>query len=443
MRSERGEVRGDGRTADVTYRYIYPECSHAADGETGDNILDIGGGYFAAANSHRGFLSYFDELITRRSDRHLILKGGPGTGKSYFIRRAAKRAAELGGVVECYYCSSDPESLDGMLAFMPSGEVLGIRDGTAPHAAEATLPGVRDEIFDLGAFWNDAALRGEAQRIEKLGAAKSRAWEGAFNCLAAAGRISVTLRGRLGTALDGEKLERAAARAAGDAERRALERDGGSSWLGRAPGRTPEHAPGSLPSELVGTACGSPRVLHSPHCSCGMRGCAALAGIYDGAREVFLTSDEPLPGMGELFITAMAGRLEHSARAGREIECRISPDPIRPELAVAVRCGRSVYTCERTLPSTLPADVARHRIGLRRFLRQSTGGDAFSSAADRHELCRLEELYRRAVMAAVREAGAAADCHFALEAIYSAAMDIPSLNVAEEKRIEEFFGKLL
>lgn len=428
MRSERGEERGDGRTAEVTYRYIYPERLHAADGGDGDPALDIGGGYFAAANSHRGFLSFFDELITRRADRHMILKGGPGTGKSYFIRRAAKRAAALGGVVECYYCSSDPESLDGMLAFMPSGEVLGIRDGTAPHAAEATLPGVRDEIFDLGAFWNAAALRGEAQRIDALGAAKSRAWERAFHCLAAAGRIAAALRGRLCAAVDGEKLDRAAARAAGDAERRALERDGGSAWLGCASGSSPS---------------GSPRVLHSPHRCCGMRGFASLAGIYDGAREVFLTSDEPLPGMGELFITAMAERLEHSARAGREIECRISPDPICPELAVAVRCGRSVYTCERTLPPTIPADVARHRIGLRRFLRQSAGGDAFSSAADRLELCRLDELYRRAAVAAVREAGAAADCHFALEAIYSAAMDIPSLDAAEEKRIEEFFGKLL
>lgn len=420
MRGKREENRREYKNNDLGYRYIDPMSEKS---ESGEQVAEpTGGGYFAGSNSHRGFVSYFDELITRRCDRRMILKGGPGTGKSHFIRSAAEKAAALGGVVERYYCSSDPKSLDGMLALMPSGEVFGIQDGTSPHAAEATLPGARDEIFDLGRFWRSDVLRGERREIEELCAVKSRAWEGAFFSLAAAGRIMKAILLRLYEAVDREKLDHAAARAAGDAERRALERDAGSAWLVRS----------------VFSEDKAPRVLHSPHRSCGMRGCVALPGIYDDAREVFVTSDEPLPGMGELFITAMARRLESSQRAGRDIECRISPDPICPELAVTVRCGRSVYTCDRALPPSITKSATLHRIGLRRFLSHSADG-AVNISSDRYELFRFDELFGRAVAAAVRCAGEAAECHFALESVYSSAMDFTALDAAESERIEEFF----
>lgn len=421
MRACRAGKQAEYKIGDVLYRFI------DSAGERGDTCVEgdagaeaaghpMGGGYFAAANSMRGFVSYFDELIERRCDRRMILKGGPGTGKSHFIRRAAEKAVERGGVVECYYCSSDPGSLDGMVALMPSGEVFGIQDGTAPHAADATLPGARDEIFDLGRFLRADDLRGERAEIEELGAAKSRAWERVFLSLAAAGRVREAQRLRLFESVDREKIGNAAARAAGDAERAALEFDAGSAWLMRS-------------AFSDGKTAG---VLHSPHRACTMRGCVALPGIYEGAREVFFTSDEPLPGMGELFITAMARRLESSARAGREIECRISPDPISPEVAVAVRCGSRVYTCDRSLPPHLAGNVARHRIGLRRFLKREGAGE-------RYEICRLDELWRRAAAEAVHAAGEAAGCHFALESLYTAAMDFSALDAAGSERTDEFF----
>ena len=39
--------------------------------------------YFAAVNSYRGFESYYQDMFGA-AERSYIIKGGPGTGKSYF-----------------------------------------------------------------------------------------------------------------------------------------------------------------------------------------------------------------------------------------------------------------------------------------------------------------------------------------------------------------------
>ncbi len=74
--------------------------------------------YFAASNSAGGFRSYFDDIFpTEKFERLFIIKGGPGTGKSHLMRRAADFAHKLGCTVEYFHCSSDPLSLDGIAAY--------------------------------------------------------------------------------------------------------------------------------------------------------------------------------------------------------------------------------------------------------------------------------------------------------------------------------------
>ena len=69
---------------------------------------------FAASNSARGFKSYYDQVFDRKKlERVYIIKGGPGTGKSSFMKRVALWAQKKGMDVEYYYCSSDTNSLDG------------------------------------------------------------------------------------------------------------------------------------------------------------------------------------------------------------------------------------------------------------------------------------------------------------------------------------------
>ena len=70
--------------------------------------------YFIGANTSRGFINYGDEIFEDLRKLYVI-KGGPGTGKSTFMKRFASKAEEKGYNVEYYYCSSDPSSLDGVV----------------------------------------------------------------------------------------------------------------------------------------------------------------------------------------------------------------------------------------------------------------------------------------------------------------------------------------
>ena len=89
--------------------------------------------WFLGANTADGFVSRFEQLHPGgRVKRCVILKGGPGCGKSTFLKRLRRTAEDLGADTESYPCSSDPGSLDGL--FLPSTGMAFV-DGTAPHAA--------------------------------------------------------------------------------------------------------------------------------------------------------------------------------------------------------------------------------------------------------------------------------------------------------------------
>ena len=56
------------------------------------------GPFFAAANSVKGFVSFYGEIFAAPSiERRYIIKGGPGTGKSSFMKKVARAAKDAGG----------------------------------------------------------------------------------------------------------------------------------------------------------------------------------------------------------------------------------------------------------------------------------------------------------------------------------------------------------
>ena len=108
--------------------------------------------YFPGANTPKGFYSYYDYILnSREADRIIILKGGPGTGKSTFMKRIAKHIEKLGHETELLHCSSDPNSLDGVCAREIGFLIL---DGTSPHIVDPKCPGAVDEIINLGDCWD-------------------------------------------------------------------------------------------------------------------------------------------------------------------------------------------------------------------------------------------------------------------------------------------------
>lgn len=107
--------------------------------------------YFLAANSADGFVSFFDKCFDAEEQwRAYIIKGGPGTGKSSLMKRAAARAEEKDIPYELFPCSSDPDSLDAVI--FPTIKTV-IMDGTAPHTVDPKFPAVCEEIINMGEFW--------------------------------------------------------------------------------------------------------------------------------------------------------------------------------------------------------------------------------------------------------------------------------------------------
>lgn len=167
--------------------------------------------YFAASNSSRGFYSYYEHCFRHRVDRLYCIKGGPGTGKSTLIRKAAKRGEEYGFQIEYYYCSSDPNSLDAVLMFGSQGSI-GFLDATPPHPMEPMLPGVEEEIIDLGRFWDSRALGKHHDEIFFLNEQKGAAYRDAYRWLKGAGEASDVLRDGMKKCLNEPKLLRTAKR---------------------------------------------------------------------------------------------------------------------------------------------------------------------------------------------------------------------------------------
>ena len=145
--------------------------------------------YFAASNSKSGFHSYYRECFERACVKHIYaIKGGPGTGKSYFLRAISDFGEARGWRSEKIYCSSDPDSLDGVLLFRKD-DALAFLDATAPHVYEPRLPGLREDIVNLGDFWNIEKLTAHADELEALIQKKGEAYQRAYRYLASVGEM--------------------------------------------------------------------------------------------------------------------------------------------------------------------------------------------------------------------------------------------------------------
>ena len=122
--------------------------------------------YFLAANSCEGFVSHFTDCFSYEDGwRAIIIKGGPGSGKSSFMKYMVSFAEKKGYSAELSPCSSDPQSLDGVIIRDIKTVFL---DGTAPHIVEPVYPGACEEIVNLGQFWDSQRLFDKRDEIVLL-----------------------------------------------------------------------------------------------------------------------------------------------------------------------------------------------------------------------------------------------------------------------------------
>ncbi len=334
--------------------------------------------YYGASNSAEGFKNYFHEIF-KRADFIYIIKGGPGTGKSSFMRRCAARAEERGERVEYYYCSSDPESLDGVL-IERSDRMIGIIDGTSPHVSEPKYPGAYDEIINLGQFWNRELLIKQKNEIIALSERKSAEYKKAYRFLRSVGNLRAVSDSLVGEAVDFGKMRAAAA-------------------------RTVAH---------LGLDIGEAELIPALTDSISMSGRVRLDTFESRAEKLYEISDHY--GVGNLFMEEVLGQIR-----GREATVRVSYDPICPshvdglyieELGVAfVLCrGREEHEFESD-----GAEAAR-LINTKRFV------NAEKLRENRGEIRYTTHLAENSLDGAIHALNKAKIYHFLLEDIYGKAM---------------------
>ncbi len=88
--------------------------------------------FFLGCNTPQGFVGRLEQLTSpSKLDMLYLLKGGAGSGKSTIMKKIAQKAVELGEDIELIRCSSDFNSLDGVI--LPKRKTA-VFDGTLPHA---------------------------------------------------------------------------------------------------------------------------------------------------------------------------------------------------------------------------------------------------------------------------------------------------------------------
>lgn len=324
--------------------------------------------YFVASNSSEGFCSYYEGAFDiSKFSRIYAIKGGSGTGKAFFMKEVAKEAEKRGYSVIYIYCSSDPDSLDGIIINELKTAIL---DGTAPHIYEPKIVGAVDSIVDLGAFLNTEMLSKSRTVIENLNVAKRRGFENAYGYLRAYRALCENIESLVRPAINIDKLKQVARRFAKN-----LEAEQG----------TEEHL-------LVR--------------SIGMRGLSSFdtyferAGIYYEVNDYFDTA--------HIFMNEIYSLLKEKC-----VNMRVSNNPIIPARLDAICATSSVLTFEISNDMN---DSCR-TINMKRFV-------------DGVEISRIRQKYREiarvrddVLSLAIEEFAKIKKYHFILEEIYGSAMD--------------------
>jgi len=135
---------------------------------------------YPGGNTCYGFYSFYDHIVPPDAPQKIILKGGPGSGKSTFMKAIASELSQNGIDIEYHWCSSDNNSLDGMVA---GDRQLCILDGTAPHIVDPRYPGAVDWIVNLGDFWDAARIITHKKTVVDLSQEIAMCFNRAYNRL--------------------------------------------------------------------------------------------------------------------------------------------------------------------------------------------------------------------------------------------------------------------
>ena len=358
--------------------------------------------YFAAANSAGGFVSWFDSIFApEKFDRVCLIKGGSGTGKSTLMKRIAAHAVEKSFTCEYFYCSSDPDSLDGIIVKSENCRGIAVVDATAPHTRDPKLPGAVEEIVNLGEFWDSDKLRSNRDEIADLVREKSALFAESYEYLFAAGELSKMLRSDAARFIKVSKMNAAADRLVAQRMHK-IWQESGKKKSSR---------------EVFGVE------------DISIRGVSAIStkGIahFDTYRECdFLCAVEDRMNTAAFMFDAL---IASAKRAGLKIVR--APMPLEPDLTEAIRLpelGMSVVMSEG-----IESDDVK-LLNMERFIDRGA-----ISSDDKQRRRLLTKCESELIDCALARLGEARRLHSQVESIYIAAMDFDKLNEFTENLLME------
>lgn len=135
---------------------------------------------FPGAVTSQGFYSFYHYMIEQNANHIFVIKGGPGVGKSSFMKKIGQSMLEQGYDLEYHCCSSDNGSIDGIV--IPELKI-GLLDGTAPHIVDPKNPGAVDEIINLGEYWDEDMMKKSREEIIKCNTKVSSYFQRAYFAL--------------------------------------------------------------------------------------------------------------------------------------------------------------------------------------------------------------------------------------------------------------------
>lgn len=128
--------------------------------------------FFLGSLSPSGFTGWFAEAAATPGVTAYLIKAGPGCGKSTLMRRLAAADTAHPAVrgtarIEQIHCSSDPDSLDGVLLTDVGALFL---DATAPHTLDCKYPGAAERVVSLYDALDNVSLAAHRDAILAAGA---------------------------------------------------------------------------------------------------------------------------------------------------------------------------------------------------------------------------------------------------------------------------------
>lgn len=345
--------------------------------------------FFLGANSGEGFVSLYDQLGGGTLRDLLILKGGPGSGKSSFMRRIARAMETRGEQVVHVYCSGDPQSLDAVI--FPGVRAAAV-DGTSPHVLEPRYAGAAERYCDLGRFCSAAGAKAHRAEIVRLSDAYRASYAEAYRLLRAMTAVEDEQRALARRGFDAPALVR---RAEGIAARelRGKAAPGGAVQRAFLGGVT--HEGRLLRFDTVRMLC--PRVY-------------ALQDSFGLA--------------APLLETLCSSALAHGERA---ILC---PDPLRPQTPQHLLLpGRGLaFVTEQQAPDEKPY----------RRLRLDAAAEGALSRTERAKLRFIRRIARSLEDETVDTLRRAKAQHDALEALYNPLMDFDGVYALADEEAARF-----